>query len=313
MPYAGFHTIQFSNLIPVKKGQKFRIEVSIKSESPVLLPAELSWTDLYYENPKNYNNAHANADETGYISNGEYVDITDTYKTCNLCMNVYTEYKKLLDTKIEVSQMSVSNYLIKDVTVKLSDSRNIILKNFDLTFCRGNDYKCVKTNSNGESSYVVNNGIGDYLCIYYLGSEDYNYAFTPLKINMAPPKTTPCEVISTSNPTNPTVNLPKPNMPSSTVIIKPTNIVTILKVSGISDGKTYSRNAKLDLSLNKKVNLKVTLKITGEKDKDIKFTKGKCTLKLGNYNLKKDKKYKFKFKSTDSNYDFKQTITIKTK
>ena len=311
LPYAGFHTIQFSNMIPVKKGQKFRIEVSIKSENPVLLPAELSWLELKESNPKNYNNAHANADETGYISGDKLVDITNTYKTCNLCMNVYTEYKALLDTKIEVTHMSIFNFLIKDVTVKLSDSKNTILKNFDLTFCRGNDYKCVKTNSNGESSYVVNNGIGDYLCIYYLGSESYNYAFTPLKINMELPKNTPCEVIVNNNP-QPTVN--SPNLIPKVGIVELTSnlLITVLKISGISNGKTYSRTAKLDLSLNKKVDLKITLKI-GSNSHKIKFNNGKCTLKLGDYKLDKKKSYKVKFSGGDTKYNVDQSLTIKTK
>ena len=57
LPYAGFHTIQLSNIIPVKKGQKFRIEVTIISNTPVSLPCELSWRDLNENNPMDYDNA----------------------------------------------------------------------------------------------------------------------------------------------------------------------------------------------------------------------------------------------------------------
>ena len=109
LSYEGFHTIQLSNMVPVKKGQKFRIEVTINSKNPVRLPFELTWRDFNETYPNRYDNAHANSDESGYISNGLLVDIASKYPSCNICMNVYTEYKKLLDTKIDVSTLSFNN------------------------------------------------------------------------------------------------------------------------------------------------------------------------------------------------------------
>ena len=183
LPYAGFHTIQLSNIIPVKKGQKFRIEVTIISNTPVRLPYELSWRDLNENNPMDYDNAHANIDETGYISGGKLVDITNRYPSCNICMNVYTEYKKILDTKIDVGSISISNGIIKDITVKLSDSNNNVLKNFELISCKGSNYQVLNTNNNGEATFAaIINGDSVDMCIYYLGSAMYNCAFKELKI-----------------------------------------------------------------------------------------------------------------------------------
>ena len=189
LPYAGFHTIQLSNMVSVKKGQKFRIEVTIISNTPVKLPAEGSYTDINETYSKIYYNARANADETGIISNGRLVDITDRYPSCNICMNVYTEYKKILDTKIDVGSISISNGIIKDITVKLSDSNNNVLKNFELISCKGSNYQVLNTNNNGEATFAaIINGDSVDMCIYYLGSAMYNCAFKELKINMNPSK-----------------------------------------------------------------------------------------------------------------------------
>ena len=319
LSYEGFHTIQLSNMVPVKKGQKFRIEVTINSKNSVRLPFELSWRDFNENNPNRYDNAHANSDESGFISGGLLVDITNFYKSCNICMNVYTEYKKLLDTKIDVSIISFNNNgVIKDITVKLSDLNNIALKNFELISYKGSNYQSLTTNNYGEATFtaVINGDIVD-MCIHYLGSERYNYVFKELTINKPSPNIQ-SQSISISNTPQPTVNLPvsNPIIIPTTPITKYT-IVTNVKISGMKSGATYDYKAKIALTLSSKVSM--TVKIIGNsKSVSFEFTNGKTSLDLSKYSLKKNNRYSFKFSGSytagNKKYDVTQSaISIRTK
>ena len=135
--YGGFHTITFKSPINVKKGQNFMIVVTINSNSQISIPLEYNY-DVYF--------TVVNSHKSGLIYKNGYSYTPVIYNNADVCMNVFTEYKKRLDTKIDVITMSIDNDIIKDITVKLSDSNNDLLKNFELISCKGSNYQVLTTN-----------------------------------------------------------------------------------------------------------------------------------------------------------------------
>lgn len=162
---AGFHTITFNNTVNVKKGQKFRIEVTIQSNTPIILPIELSWFDLNEKNNERYSHANANFGESGLISNNGYskVDITQWRTSCNLALHVYTEYKEIVVSKMDIISASYHDGFF-EVQTKLLDSKNNLVKNFEVIYSADiagdvKEYQFVKTNDAGEVTFKLSNGV----------------------------------------------------------------------------------------------------------------------------------------------------------
>ena len=152
--YGGFHTITFKNPVNVKKGQNFMIVVTINSNSNIQIPVECNY-NIY----SSVEDSHM----SGLIYKNGYSYTPSTFSNADVCLNVYTEYKKFSGAKLETVDAEYKNNIF-DVKTKLLDANGNAVKNFELICgveisADNIDYTIAKTNDNGEVTLSFKNGV----------------------------------------------------------------------------------------------------------------------------------------------------------
>lgn len=310
--YAGFHTISLQVPVKISKSQTFRIEITLYSNNNIKIPIEVSRP--LSNGSFIYTKASSNLGESSYFNGNKWIDMASWFLNSNLCLNAYTDYDSPIPTKFDVSDLTMNYGENKQITITLLDIKDNKLKNYGINICVNNINLDMQTNDDGQVSVPFGMGIGTYkVNINFFGNEKYRETSKTITVTVN-------QAVINVQPINPqpTVNLPvspNPLTPTVTnaVITIPTSTVTVLKISGISNGGTYSYTTNLNLKLSQTRDLTVNLKI-GNKNYNFKFNKGKGTLKFSKYNLKKGNKYKFTFSGGNSKFEVKKlAVTIKIK
>lgn len=286
--YAGFHTINFDNPVKLTKGQKFRIQVTLNSLNYIFVPVERSVLaiDSNGKSVNLYNGSSSHVGESEIYENGQWKDITTKFPNANLCLNAYSDSYPMI-TKIDVSDLTMNDGENKNIVATLYDKNNNIIKNAQITISINGVTVVGVTNDNGQVSFPFTMSVGVY-------KVNFNFNGNDMYVGVSKIITVSVNQVIVQVPPQPEPTVNPPVIPSNPVITKPDSIGKLLKISGISSGK-YSANKKIDLKLDAKKTLNVILKINSKSEK-LKFTDGRCILKLGNYNyLKKNKEYKFTF------------------
>lgn len=167
----GFHTIKLDQPIDIKKGQKFRIEITLTS----------IYTNFNYvaleKKFKDYSKIDAHPGESFVYIDGKWKDMSEE-SSSNVCLNAYTKYFDLKETKINANNLVINYGENKFLDITLMDINNNPIKNAELIISINKNENKLNTDNNGK----VRLSLKDYsaskvdIDIKYWGDKTYDYS-----------------------------------------------------------------------------------------------------------------------------------------
>lgn len=165
----GFYTIKFEP-IDILKGQKFKIEITLTSQY------DFNYVALE-KKFEGYSKVNANPDESFVYIGGEWKDMSKN-NSSNVCLNAYTKYFDLKETKIIANNMVMNYGENKFLDITLMDIDNNPIKNAEIILSINNNENKLNTDNNGKASLSLKDISASELDINikYWGDKTYDYS-----------------------------------------------------------------------------------------------------------------------------------------
>ena len=169
----GYNTIKFNQPVDVKKGQKFKIEIKLTS-----LGKNVTYNFVALEKKfENYSKVSANPGESFIYIGGEWKDMSKD-SSSNICLNAYTKYLELKESKIIANNIVMNYGENKFLDITLMDIDNNPIKNVELILSINNNEKKLITDNNGKARLSLKDFSSANLDINinYWGDKNYDYS-----------------------------------------------------------------------------------------------------------------------------------------
>ena len=275
----GYNTIKF-NPIDIKKGQTFKIKITLTS-----LVSDFNYVALE-KKYVGYSKVNANPGESFIYIDGKWKDIGKE-NTSNVCLNAYTKYYDLKETKILANNIVMNYGENKFLDIRLMDINNNPIKNAELILSINNNERKLTTDNNGKASLSLKDFSSSQLNINinYWGDKNYDYSQKKVTVTI---KQLPTNIKITPFTYNDKyLKIQLTNGKNGIA-----NKKIVININSKSYSVTTNKNGAANLKASKKVftgNSKITVKFNG--DTNYQPSKSQSTVKPFNINIKgvKDK------------------------
>ena len=303
----GYQTIKF-NPVDIKKGQKFKIKITLSS-----LGSNNNYVALE-KKYDGYSKVNAHPGESFVYINGKWEDMSK-YNSSNVCLNAYTKYFNLKESKIIANNMVMNYGENKFLDITLKDVNNNPIKNAELILSINNNEKKLNTDNNGKARLSLKDITVSKanININYWGDKTYDYSQKKITVTINKSPTTIKVYDFTYKDKYLVIDL---NNNGNTGIANKKIFVSI-------NGKTFkstttNKNGRAKLKAPKKVftaNSKINAQFKGDTNynsKSVSTTVQQLKINIGNVNSKYKTSEKVAIK-LDKKVSLKLKVTVKIK